>query len=239
MQLTHTTDGNCVLLSVGDVYPNGIHGAIAEYLQTDENLLVRTATLYENNLTDELLNDTDVLFWWGHLKHGEVPDELAEKVQQRVLNGMGFIVLHSGHHSKPFRKLMGTTCNLRWREDNAHERVWNVCPSHPIAKGVDLFFEIEKDEMYGELFDIPQPDELIFITWHPGGELMRSGCTFRRGNGKIFYFQPGHETYPIFYNETVRKILKNAVYWAAPEVIDAEIIKTKNSESPEKAYQNK
>lgn len=198
------------------VYPNGIHSCIKEFLESDD-ISVRTATLNmeQCGLTDEVLDDTDVLIWWGHMRHGDVPDEIAKKVQERVLKGMGLIVLHSGHHSKPFRLLMGTTCDLRWR-DNDRERIWCANPSHPIAQGIPQHFELEHEEMYGEHFTIPTPDDIIFLGWFAGGEVFRSGCTFTRGLGKIFYFQPGHEEYPTFKNEYVQKIIRNAVNWAKP-----------------------
>lgn len=202
---------------VSEIYPKGIHGAIAEFLQADNNE-VRTATLDEpeHGLTDEVLENTDVLVWWGHLAHGEVDDEIVKKVQQRVLDGMGLIVLHSGHFSKIFKVLMGTSCDLKWREADEKERLWVVDPTHPIAEGIGEFIELEKEEMYGEHFDIPAPDELIFTSWFEGGEIFRSGCTFKRGNGKIFYFRPGHETYPTYHNEQVQQVIKNAVKYVKP-----------------------
>lgn len=202
---------------VSEIYPKGIHGAIAEFLKEDNNE-VRTATLDEpeHGLTDEVLENTDVLVWWGHLAHGEVEDSIVEKIQQRVLDGMGLIVLHSGHFSKIFKKLMGTSCDLKWREADDKERIWVVDPSHPIAEGIGEYIELEKEEMYGEHFDIPAPDELIFTSWFEGGEIFRSGCTFKRGNGKIFYFRPGHETYPTYHNEQVQTVIKNAVKYVKP-----------------------
>ena len=202
---------------VSEIYPKGIHGAIAEFLQTD-NYEVRTATLDEpeHGLTEEVLENTDVLVWWGHLAHHEVQDEIVKKVQQRVLDGMGLIVLHSGHFSKIFKVLMGTSCDLKWREADEKERLWVVDPSHPIAEGIGEYIELEKEEMYGEHFDIPAPDELIFTSWFEGGEIFRSGCTFKRGNGKIFYFRPGHETYPTYHNEQVQQVIKNAVKYVKP-----------------------
>lgn len=201
-----------------EIYPEGIHGAIRDFLKTDEELNVRTITLDDPDcgITDELLDNTDVMLWWGHLGHHRVPDEIAAKVRDAVLKGMGLIVLHSGHHSKVFKMLMGTTCNLTWRENGDMERVWVSAPAHPIAQGLDRYFELNGVETYGEPFGIPEPDEVVFIGWYSGGEVFRSGCTFHRGNGKIFYFQPGHETFPIFYNENVQKIIRNAVYWAKP-----------------------
>lgn len=202
------------------VYPNGIHGQIASFLGAEDDIEVQTATLDEpqHGLTGEVLNSTDVLVWWGHMAHEEVSDEIVEKVRDRVLRGMGLIVLHSGHHSKIFRALMGTSCNIRWREGD-RERLWCIAPNHPIAKGLPEHFELENEEMYGERFDIPQPDEVVFISWFKGGEVLRSGCTFNRGLGKIFYFRPGHEEYPTYYNENVIKVITNAVRWACPNQI--------------------
>lgn len=201
-----------------EIYPEGIHGAIRDFLKTDEELNVRTITLDDPDcgITDELLDNTDVMLWWGHIGHNKVPDEIAAKVRDAVLKGMGLIVLHSGHHSKVFKMLMGTSCNLTWRENGDMERVWVSAPAHPIAQGLGRYFELDGVETYGEPFGIPEPDEVVFIGWYSGGEVFRSGCTFHRGNGKIFYFQPGHETFPIFHNENVQRIIRNAVYWAKP-----------------------
>ncbi len=203
---------------VAAVYPKGIHGAIAEMLGKDADYTIRTATLDEpeHGLTDEVLNSTDVLIWWGHLKHGDVSDEVAEKVKWRVLNGMGFIVLHSGHLCKPFKMMMGTQCRSKWRENDEKERIWVVEPGHPIAAGLPEYIELPMEETYGERFDIPTPDELVFISWFAGGEVFRSGCCFYRGLGKIFYFRPGHEEYPTYYREDITKVLHNAVEWAKP-----------------------
>ncbi|MCL7746262.1 ThuA domain-containing protein [Halalkalibacter alkaliphilus] len=202
---------------VRDIYPEGIHGAIANFLKEDQ-VQVKTATLDdpEHGLTEEVLNSTDVLIWWGHLAHNEVDDVIVEKVKQRVLEGMGLIVLHSGHFSKIFKTLMGTTCDLKWREANDKERLWIIDPSHPIVEGIGEFIELEEEEMYGEHFDIPAPDQLIMMSWFSGGEVFRSGCTYQRGKGKIFYFRPGHETYPTYHNEEIQKVIKNAVKWAKP-----------------------
>ncbi|KMK78122.1 ThuA domain-containing protein [Alkalihalobacillus pseudalcaliphilus] len=202
--------------AVKEVYPDGIHHTIASFLQDDFE--VKTATLDEpeHGLTDEVLESTDVLIWWGHMAHEEVKDEVVEKVKKRVLEGMGLIVLHSGHFSKIFKTLMGTSCDLKWREADEKERIWVVNPSHPIVEGIGEYIELEKEEMYGEHFDIPTPDELVLVSWFEGGEVFRSGCTYSRGNGKIFYFRPGHETYPTYYNESIQRVIKNGVKWAAP-----------------------
>lgn len=213
------------------IYPQGIHETIAEGLREDAGLKVRTATLDEpeHGLTDEVLNSTDVLLWWGHKAHSDVQDEIVKKVQQRVLAGMGLIVLHSGHYSKIFRTMMGTNCSLLWREDGAKERLWVTSPGHPIARGIDKYFELPNTEMYGEFFDIPTPDDLVFISWFQGGEVFRSGCTWRRGNGKIFYFRPGHETFPIYQDKNVRLVLNNAVHWACSGGFFQETNKAPNS----------
>ncbi|MGM0753209.1 MAG: ThuA domain-containing protein [Bacillota bacterium] len=202
---------------VREVYPEGIHGAIASFLG-EASFNVKTATLDENEhgLTEDVLDGTDVLVWWGHIAHDEVSDEVVERVRQRVLDGMGLIVLHSGHFSKIFKTLMGTSCDLKWREADEKERIWIVDPSHPITAGLGEYFELEKEEMYGEHFDIPAPDQLVMVSWFEGGEVFRSGCTYQRGNGKVFYFRPGHETYPTYYNEDVQKVIINAVKWASP-----------------------
>lgn len=199
-----------------ELYPGGIHGYIASFLEAD-GVNVRTVTMddEEFGLSEEILKDTDVLIWWGHAKHHEIPDELAERVQSYVLGGMGFIALHSAHHSKPFKRLMGTNAHLRWMEESK-ERIWTVMPNHPIARGIPETFVLEPEEMYGEPFDIPNPCDIIFMGWFKSGQVFRSGCTFTRGNGKIFYFQPGHETFPSFHNPYVQRIIKNAVEWVCP-----------------------
>ncbi|WP_455448462.1 ThuA domain-containing protein [Natrinema thermotolerans] len=198
------------------VYPDGIHETIAEALAADHD--VRTATLDEpdHGLTADVLETTDVLLWWGHEAHDEVADGVAERVRDQVLEGMGFVPLHSAHYSKPFTRLMGTSCRLQYREDGETERLWVVDPGHPIADGLAESIALPETEMYGEPFDVPEPDRLVFVSWFAGGEVFRSGCCYRRGNGRIFYFRPGHETYPIYENEAVQRVLRNAVAWAAP-----------------------
>ncbi len=203
---------------IAEVYPNGIHEAIAEYLREQPGLNVGTATLDEpeHGLTADVLDNTDVLIWWGHMAHGDVQDEIVERVHQRVMNGMGLVVLHSGHFSKIFKKLMGTSCDLKWREANEKERLWVVAPGHPITEGIGQYIELDHEEMYGEHFDIPEPDTLVFVSWFEGGEVFRSGCCYQRGMGKIFYFRPGHETHPTYFNPEVRRVIANGVRWAAP-----------------------
>jgi trehalose utilization protein len=205
---------------VAAIYPEGMHETIAGFLRKHDGLDVGTATLDqpEHGLTPEVLDKTDVLIWWGHMAHGEVKDEIVARVKTRVLEGMGLIVLHSGHYSKIFKTLMGTTCSLKWRESTDKERLWNVMATHPIAAGIGEYFEIPNEEMYGEPFGIPTPDELIFISWFTGGEVFRSGATWYRGHGRVFYFRPGHETYPTYHHAQVQQVIANAVRWARATV---------------------
>ena len=199
-------------------YPNGLHEAIAGAFPND-NYIVKEANLsnIRETINENTLKDTDVLIWWGHSQHDEVPDDVAALIVSEVQKGMGFIALHSAHFAKPFTRLLGTSGTLSWRHAD-RERLWVTAPYHPIAKDVPTYFELPEEEMYGEPFDVPSPEDTVFIGWFAGGEVFRSGLTYRRGYGRIFYFQPGHEEYPIFYNETVRLVLRNAVYWACPDI---------------------
>ena len=221
--------------NVREVYPDGIHMTLSRALQC-EDIEVKTVTLLDDQcgLTDETLKNTDVLIWWGHMAHGEVPDEVAQRVRDHVQMGMGAIFLHSAHESKPFKLLMGTPCSLTWREDGDFERVWVVNPAHPIAQGIGRFIYLPHEETYGEPFTVPEPDELVFIGTYDGGEVFRSGCCYRKENGRVFYFQPGHETYPIFYDENVRTIIRNAVKRAKPlcriDVLEAPMVKRPGQE---------
>jgi trehalose utilization protein len=204
---------------VAKLYPKGMHEAIADGLRPNPALQIRTATLDEpeHGLSADVLATTDVMLWWGHMAHNEVSDAIVERVHNRVLNGMGLIVLHSAHYSKIFRRLMGTTCNLKWREEkNEREILWVTRPHHPIVAGIDDHFILPAEEMYGEFFDIPEPECTFLISSFGGGEVFRSGCTWTRGAGKVAYFRPGHETFPTYHNPTVLKVIENAVLWAAP-----------------------
>lgn len=201
-----------------EIYPDGIHKCIADFLGKNDDIVVSTATLDDENcgITREKLKETDVLIWWGHCGHSRVPDEVAAMVQEEVLCGMGAIFLHSSHVSKPFMRLMGTSCSLTWRESDDKERVWVAAPAHPIVQGIGKYFELEGEETYGEPFGVPEPLETVLIGWYDAGEVFRSGITYKRERGKIFYFQPGHETYPTYKNPDVQKVITNAVRWAAP-----------------------
>ncbi len=202
---------------VQSIYPNGIHSCIADFLKSDD-VVVRTATLDDPDcgLTQEVLDDTDVLIWWGHMAHDKVPDDVVARCHDAILKGMGVIFLHSAHQSKLFKSILGTSGTLCWREDGDLARIWVCDPSHPICEGLGKYFEVEHEEMYSEPFGIPEPEKLLFISWYEGGEAFRSGATWQRGYGKIFYFQPGHETYASYYNKSVQQVIKNAVKWAKP-----------------------
>ncbi len=201
---------------VRDTYPEGMHACIAAALNTCDAITATTATLQEpeHGLPAERLAETDVLIWWGHAAHGEVEDAVVERVAEAVWSGMGLVVLHSGHFAKIFKRLMGTPCNLTWREAGERERLWVTAPNHPIVQGLPPYFELENEEMYGEPFGVPEPLETIFVSWFQGGEVFRSGLTWRRGAGNVFYFRPGHETYPTYHNGYVQRVIKNAVMWA-------------------------
>lgn len=201
---------------VRTIYPGGMHSVIAAALNTDKRIEATTATLQdpEHGLSMGRLLETDVLIWWGHAAHGDVADDVVERVAEAVWSGMGLIVLHSGHFSKIFKRLMGTTCSLTWREAGERERLWVCARNHPIAAGLPDHFELENEEMYGEPFAIPEPLETVFISWFQGGEVFRSGVTYKRGAGKVFYFRPGHETYPTYHDENIQRVIANAVRWA-------------------------
>lgn len=219
------------------LYPNGLHEPIAKHLSA-QGFEVRTATLDEpeHGLPDEVLAATDVMIWWGHMAHHEVSDATVDKVQARVLEGMGLIVLHSGHFSKIFKRLMGTSGVLKWREADERERIWVVEPGHPIAEGLGESIVLEKEEMYGERFDIPAPDELVFVSWFEGGEIFRSGCCWKRGRGRVFYFRPGHESFPTYHNPEILQVISNAVRWATPHQQAATpIVNVKESLEPIRA----
>jgi len=206
--------------TVAGIYPHGMHETIAEGVrELLPDVDVGTATLAEpeHGLSEARLAETDVLTWWGHVAHDQVSEEIVARVQKRVLEGMGLLVLHSGHFSKIFKRLMGTACNLTWREAGERERLWVCNPGHPIARGLGHCFELPHEEMYGEPFGIPAPEEEVFISWFEGGEVFRSGCCWRRGAGRIFYFRPGHETYPTYYDKNVRRVIANAIEWARPQ----------------------
>lgn len=203
--------------AIHEVYPEGIHGCIADFLKEEPDFAVRTATfdMEEHGLTEAVLRETDVLIFWSHALQEEFSDAVAERVREHVLSGMGLVALHSAHYSKVMKRLLGTSMTLKWRHGD-REKLWCTAPTHPIAAGVPSVIEIPKEEMYGEYFDIPRPDDVVFTGWFSGGEVFRSGCTFTRGMGKIFYFQPGHEEYPVYRQPEIQQVIKNAVRFCAP-----------------------
>ena len=202
--------------TVAELYPRGMHQCIADALNADSGISATTATLQqpEHGLPASRLAETDVLVWWGHAAHGDVEDAVVERVAEAVWSGMGLILLHSAHFSKIFKRLMGTPCNLTWREAGERERLWVTSRNHPITKGLGNSFELENEEMYGEPFGVPEPLETVFVSWFQGGEVFRSGLTYKRGAGSVFYFRPGHETYPTYHDANVQTVLRNAVNWA-------------------------
>lgn len=204
--------------AVAALYPEGMHACIAAALNADAGISASTATLQEaeHGLPQARLDGTDVLLWWGHAAHGEVSDAVVDRIAEAVWSGMGLILLHSAHFSNIFKRLMGAPCSLTWREAGERERIWVTAPGHPIAAGLPDHFELETEEMYGEPFFVPEPLETVFIGWFQGGEVFRSGLTYRRGLGNVFYFQPGHETYPTYHDPNIQRVLVNAVHWAAP-----------------------
>jgi trehalose utilization protein len=206
--------------SVRAIYPEGMHATIAAGLESllGDRVTVRTAVMQEpeHGLTEGVLAETDVLTWWGHAAHDEVDDAVVARVHEAVLGGMGLLALHSAHYSKIFKRLMGTDCGLRWRNEGERELVWTVAPGHPIAAGVPHPIVIDAQEMYGEPFAIPQPDELVFISSFAGGEVFRGGCCYSRGRGRVFYFSPGDQEYPVYHHPDIRRVLANAALWAAP-----------------------
>ncbi|MDO4073891.1 ThuA domain-containing protein [Clavibacter michiganensis] len=213
----HESRGDATVLSH---YPDGIHQVVADGLREllGDDARVSTATLQEDQhgLTEERLASTDVLYWWGHVAHGEVSDEVVARVIRHVHAGMGLVVLHSGHYSKVFTRLMGTTCSLKWRNDGERELVWTIAPQHPIAEGIPHPIVIDRQEMYGEQFDIPRPDEEVFLSTFAGGEVFRSGVAYHRGRGRVFYFSPGDQEYPVYHHPDIRRVLANAARWVAP-----------------------
>lgn len=212
--------------AIRSVYPEGIHGCIAGFLGKEKDIAVRTATFEEpeHGLTEAVLEETDVLIFWSHALQEEFSDAVAERVQRHVQAGMGLVALHSAHFSKIMKRLLGTSMTLKWKHDE-QEKLWCIRPSHPIAQGIPEMIEIPQEEMYGEYFDIPKPDDVVFAGWFSGGQVFRSGCTFTRGYGKIFYFQPGHEAYPVYHMPEIQRILVNAVRFCAPGLAERKILK--------------
>ena len=228
--------------SVRKIYPGGMHAAIVAGIQRElgRGVEVRVAMLEEpeHGLSQDVLAETDVLTWWGHAAHDQVADEVVERVHGRVLDGMGIVVLHSAHYSKIFKRLMGTSCSLRWRSDPGGERalIWTVDPAHPVAAGVPQPIVIPHDEMYGEFFDIPAPDELVFICSYEGGEVFRGGCAYQRGAGRLFYFSPGDQEYPVYHQPEIQRVIANAVAWCGGRPAPNDLPSARQGRSPRNWY---
>ena len=204
------------------VYPKDVNTTIAEGLQPlSPTWEIVTASLAdpEQGLTEESLAKTDVLIWWGHQKHGQVKDALVARIVRRVKeDGMGFIALHSAHFAKPLKKLLGTNCG--WKGgyvcDGSKVELIVKDKNHPIVRGVSDF-SLANTERYSEPFEVPEPEAVVLdgIYIRPDGtkEHSRHGLVWTVGKGKVFYFQPGHETYPHYFDPNVQKVLCNAVEW--------------------------
>lgn len=198
-------------------YPEGHNGIIASFLNKDPNIKAEAVSINdpEQGLPTEKLQRCDVLVWWGHIRHGEVRDEIVDKIVKRVKEeGMGFIALHSAHYAKPFQRLLNAPGHIGGVGHGREEHIWVVAPNHPIAKGI-YHFTLPEEEFYAEPFQVPQPENVIFISTFGSGHWFRSGLTWSVGKGRVFYFRPGHETLPTMKDERVLKIIRNAVYWCA------------------------
>jgi RNA polymerase sigma factor (sigma-70 family) len=205
-----------------DVYPADINAAIAEGLRTDRQLEVRTASISDpdQGLGDEALKNTDVLIWWGHLRHGDVHDDRVAAIVRRVRHeGMGFIATHSAHYSKPLKAILGTDCGWKggYFEDGAAVELRVTAPRHPIVRGLEAF-TIPKTERYEGEFEVPKPDVIVLDgTYSSSGNRAWQGMVWTLGKGRVFYFQPGHESYPIYFQPEVRQIFRNAVHWCGQQ----------------------
>lgn len=210
------------------IYPKDISGAVADALRAAGEFEVHTAALSDpdQGLSDAALAGADVLFWWGHQRHDQVHDDRVAAVVQRVRdNRLGLVALHSSHYSKPFKSLMGTACDLGgWGINRAPEQISVKAPAHPIARGISDF-QIPREEFCNEPFQVPPPDLVILeSTWHTG-QRFRSGCLWKRDSGRVFYFRPGHEEFPTYFQPEVKAILVNAARWMSPRRVHIEIVK--------------
>jgi trehalose utilization protein len=261
------------------VYPNFLGNHLAEYLRNSERgrgarLQVRSVGIDdpEQGLSSDVLDNCDVLVWWGHQRHGEISADTAKGIVRRITSGqLSLIALHSAHWSRPFIEAMnerstrdalksltrrerknvqisyippdmrlmrkdekltpwwtktaganGTTqlqiklpsCVFpAVRADAKPSHVRILAKNHPIARGVPETFDISQTEMYDEPFHVPTPDAVIFEERWDAGERFRGGCLWNLGAGKVFYFRPGHETYPVFKEAAPLRLVENAVRW--------------------------
>lgn len=256
-----------------EAYENYLGKCIADQLSKNAAFSVSSATLNDKQqgIGTEVLNNTDVLIWWGHIRHGEISTAKGQEIVQRIATGnLSFIGLHSAHWSVPFIEAMNEVTRRRIFADSSLKKedvtfiapevrkslpkredrlapytdirkfpdgskklevhLPNCCfpdvrndgkPStirvqkkeHPIVKGLSPVLRLQQTEMYNEPFHVPEPDQLILEECWEGGEWFRSGMLWNLGKGKVFYFRPGHETYPIFKEKWVMQLLTNAVQW--------------------------
>ncbi len=200
------------------VYPDDVDGALGEDLTRREGLTVHRARLNDPDagLSDAALDATDCLIWWGRLRHGDVPDDRARAVVERVKAGrLGFVALHASFASKPFQTLMGTPCEPEaWRNDGSPEHVVVQEPNHPLARGIQPF-TIPQSIMYAEPFAVPKPEAVVLVSSWGQGETFRSGLTWTVGQGRVVYFRPGHDAFPVLFHPSVRQVIANAVQWAS------------------------
>lgn len=254
-------------------YENFLGNCIADQLRQNPMFVVTSATLddAEQGISEKTLDNTDVLLWWGHIRHQEISIEKGENIVTRIDAGkLSFIGLHSAHWSTPFVECMNEITRRRTfadksikkedvqfirpeirksvplpterispytdfqkfpdgskklevhlptcvfpgvRNDGKPSTITVLQKTHPIVKGLPAKLSLPHTEMYNEPFHIPAPDELIFEECWEGGEWFRSGCLWQLGKGKVFYFRPGHETYPIFKEKWVMQLLTNAITW--------------------------
>ena len=203
------------------VYPRDIDGALGDFLGKRKDLVVSRARLDDADvgLSDGALDATDALIWWGRLRHADLPDSRARAIAARVRAGkLGFIALHASCLSKPFVELMGGPCELGgFREDGRPERVEIKDRDHPIARGVAPF-TIPRTSMFAEPFKVPKPDSIVMMSTFDRGETFRSGMTWTVQKGRVAYFRPGHDGFPVFFHPSVRQVIANSVAWSSGRV---------------------
>lgn len=258
-------------------YPNFLGNQIASYLKKQPGLSVKSVRMNdpEQGLSSEVLDNCDVLIWWGHRRQQEITPETGQALVERIRAGqLSLIALHSAHWSTPFMEAMNArsrddalaklpeadrgratfelihpfkdkykppkrddsptpraeystaadgapriklylpnSCFPAVRADGMPSHVTAVLPNHPIARGIPAKFTILHTEMYDEPFHVPAPDQVVFEEHWDAGEHFRTGMVWKLGRGKVFYFRPGHETYPVYFEPYPLKILDNAVRW--------------------------
>jgi len=259
-------------------YSSFLGNSVAEHLGAQPGISVRSVNINDpgQGLAGGVLDDCQVLIWWGHVRHAEISAETGRSIVERIKDGkLSLVALHSAHWSTPFVEAMNERTRLdvvgkfhsegnerleitfvspaqrymvpkadarvtpyvSWRKfpdglakatvhlplccfpayrgDGKPSRVTLLKPDHPIAQGIPKEFEIPQTEMYDEPFHVPQPDEVILEERWAAGEWFRSGAVWKLGKGRVFYFRPGHETYPIYKQPIPLKIMTNSVRWLA------------------------